>query len=139
MPGPGPSRHDAIGGHHHQADPTLRGDVAQCSIIGQTEPFPVKTLYNMKPVLQGERGIELLEGLRPSAALQPQFNLALAEPATHQSSRAPSVLRSSIIWSGTFLLRTHLEERVDRLEAQFVGVTTRLNRSVELIERIARH
>ncbi|CAL1369623.1 unnamed protein product [Linum trigynum] len=38
-------------------------DVTGCSIIGRIEPFPVETLYNMKLVLQGERGIEYLDGL----------------------------------------------------------------------------
>ncbi|CAL1381844.1 unnamed protein product [Linum trigynum] len=38
-------------------------DVKRASIVGRTEAFPSETLYNMKLVLQGEPGVEYLDGL----------------------------------------------------------------------------
>ncbi|CAL1382145.1 unnamed protein product [Linum trigynum] len=55
-------------------------DAMGCSIIGRNEPFPVETLYNMKFVLPGERGIEYLDGLRPLASLKPMVDPTPMEP-----------------------------------------------------------
>ncbi|CAL1406418.1 unnamed protein product [Linum trigynum] len=71
-------------------------DLARCSIIERAEPFPVATLYNQRLVLQKDRGVEYLDGLRPSGVMRAAVDLALVEPhpevtpPAQPPARAPS-------------------------------------------------
>ncbi|CAL1381673.1 unnamed protein product [Linum trigynum] len=48
-------------------------DLDRCTSAGRTTPIPVETLYNQKLVLQGERGVKYLEGLRPSGVMRAEL------------------------------------------------------------------
>ncbi|CAL1381523.1 unnamed protein product [Linum trigynum] len=61
---PGRNRVDTRIARHFQVD------LARCTSVGRMEPFRVKTLYNQKLALQGKRGVEYLDRLRPSGVIR---------------------------------------------------------------------
>ncbi|CAL1381824.1 unnamed protein product [Linum trigynum] len=55
-------------------------DLAYCTRVGRMEPFLVETLYNQKLLLQGKRGVEYLDGLRPSGVIRAAVSPTLVDP-----------------------------------------------------------
>ncbi|CAL1354458.1 unnamed protein product [Linum trigynum] len=79
-------------------------NLARCTRVGRTESFLVETLYNQKLVLQGERGVEYLDGLRPSRVIRAAVAPALVEPnlevppaAEQPPARAPGRRRRTLL------------------------------------------
>ncbi|CAL1390342.1 unnamed protein product [Linum trigynum] len=76
-----------------------------------------------------ESDLEVPPPQQPRAQAQSRRR-RVAPPPSVASSSAGAEPSSSIV---------HLEDRVTHLEEQFIGVNTRLDRSTDLLERIARN
>ncbi|CAL1354663.1 unnamed protein product [Linum trigynum] len=141
--------HHAYGGLITRLVRHFQVDLERCSIVGRTESFPLSTLYNQKLVLQGERGVEYLEGLRPSEVMRPVVDPAPQEqdaevPPPEQPARAPGRRRRPTLERSvpppTPLppASDPLVQRMDHLETYIVGVTSRINRQTDPLEQMAR-
>ncbi|CAL1372244.1 unnamed protein product [Linum trigynum] len=108
-----------------------------CKKGGRSIGFGEDTLRAMK-LLRVFGPFCYIEGLSLPPSVPPQEKPPTRAPGHRRRPLAPPLSVASSSGAGPSTSRRRLEERVDRFEAYYVGVTTRIDRTIDLVERMAR-